>query len=83
MFRNDKYANHVFGAQIKCPICGGENVHVGSKEAIKEDNAWEHRGNMLAIPCYCECSCNFYLCLGFYKGYSWMFIQKSDVQVDA
>lgn len=60
--------NHVL-----CPVCGDSNVHHENRaDIINGKDAYAAakmvRGDVIAIPMYCEGGHKFVLCFGFHKG---------------
>ena len=60
--------------QVLCPVCGDDYVHHENRADViigKDDYQAAPgmvRGDVIALPMYCESGHNFVLCFGFHKG---------------
>jgi hypothetical protein len=60
--------------QVLCPVCGDDYVHHENRAdviIVKDDYQAAPgmvRGDVIALPMYCEGGHNFVLCFGFHKG---------------
>ena len=79
---------------IHCPRCSNEYVHFDEPRLFKgHDNyaanfyGWKGRGSLIVIPLWCESCCSpevdhdnkkFFLCLGFHKGNTAIWIYTPD-----
>ena len=63
---------------LVCPVCGFEYCHFEKPKFKKCDDysAWQGRGSLITIPCYCENGHTFEICLGFHKGNTSVFTQN-------
>ena len=70
-----------WGQVLICPVCGpadqldvGRCVHVAGSPVAAAGldatgaSAWDGRGDVVAVPLYCENGHAWTLCLGFHKG---------------
>jgi len=80
--------NGSFGAQLRCPVCGGEWVHIGDatnydgKDGYQARPVWDGRGDAVCIPMWCENGDEWVVRYGFHKGNSYINIQQVMMWVD-
>jgi len=72
-----------WGAQLVCPECGFQNVHISEVEVVhgnsdKSGQAWEGRGDALKIHCWCEDGHTWTVRFGEHKGY--VFIKAENIK---
>lgn len=64
---------------VKCPECDHDNVHFEAPSLIEgHDNykaGWHGRGDLIAIPFWCENGHTWTLCFGFHKGNTTTFMR--------
>jgi hypothetical protein len=61
--------------QVLCPICNFEYVHFEPPSYYNSQDrgyAWSGRGDAIRIPCWCENGHQFWIVIGFHKGYSFI-----------
>jgi hypothetical protein len=63
---------------LVCPVCGGENNQIGQPRTVKGSDsyeAWDGRGDLMAIPFDGECGSEWEMCFGFHKGSTNAFVR--------
>lgn len=77
-FKSKNYAE----GKIVCPVCGFDYHHptqpitIGSNDNYRA--GWWGRGDLTIIPFWGECGHIWELCVGFHKGYSYLFLRTED-----
>ena len=73
-------------AQLLCPECGCEYIHMTNVEEYEDDDYYEHmpygwggRGCLKVVNMYCEYGCDFSVCFGFHKGQTMLWATTKDV----
>lgn len=63
---------------LVCPVCSGEYNHIGEPRKLMGNDsydAWQGRGDLLAIPFNGECGSDWEICFGFHKGNTNAFVR--------
>jgi hypothetical protein len=71
---------HPYGAQVLCPKCGIEYIHLIEPVFVKTDSydGWEGRGSVVRVPMYCENNHVWEVRYGFHKGNT--FVQTENMR---
>ena len=77
--RGDSYATDDWGAQIHCPFCGYEYVHIGevAEKVVDDYTAWQGRGEALRVGFWCEAGDHWTVRYGFHKGFTFVAIENA------
>lgn len=70
-----------YDTRIVCPLCSCENVHFSNATGIPGDDLdysqWSGRGGCVCVPMRCEMEHVWEMCVGFHKGYTYIFNKKN------
>ena len=74
---------------LNCPICASSGSSIGPidyqhfdkpeyNDGLDHYKAWIGRGDLIRIPFWGECGHRWFLCVGFHKGQSFVFVEEGD-----
>jgi len=68
--------------ELCCPVCSSTYQHMESPQMSEGHDAhkanWSGRGDLVKIPFSGECGHQWFLCLGFHKGDTLIFVEQPD-----
>jgi hypothetical protein len=67
------------GTVLHCPVCKGNTVHVAGKVLsgrTDDYTEWQGRGSVHQWPIECDGGHRFYICIGFHKGWSNIWVRQ-------
>lgn len=75
------YPKEFAKSEVECPVDSSDvGIHFGKVKTVpgndNYDAGWSGKGDLIVIPCHCECGHQWEMCLGFHKGTVFTFIRN-------